>query len=77
MLIPSRDSGFIHPHSSEITPRSVYRIAARCSSSWRAVRRAPLWLRAGREAMAPEWRAQANWQRWRVPGRSYFLIPKI
>ena len=24
MLIPSRDSGFIHPHSSEITPRSVY-----------------------------------------------------
>jgi sulfoxide reductase catalytic subunit YedY len=24
MLIPSRDSGFNHPHSSEITPRSVY-----------------------------------------------------
>ena len=24
MLIPSRDSGFNHLHSSEITPRSVY-----------------------------------------------------
>ena len=24
MLIPSRDSGFNHPHSSEITPRAVY-----------------------------------------------------
>src|ERR1700740_2889384 len=24
MLIRSRDNGFIHPHSSEITPRGIY-----------------------------------------------------
>ena len=53
MLIPSRDSGFIHPHSSEITPRSVYedrRQMLKLMAGGAAGAALASW--AGREAMA-------------------------
>ena len=53
MLIPSRDSGFIHPHSSEITLRSVYedrRQMLKLMAGGAAGAALASW--AGREAMA-------------------------
>ncbi|RZJ52206.1 MAG: protein-methionine-sulfoxide reductase catalytic subunit MsrP, partial [Acidovorax sp.] len=53
MLIPPRDKGFNHPHSSEITPRSVYedrRQMLRLMAGGAAGAALAAW--AGREAMA-------------------------
>jgi len=55
MLIPSRDSGFNHPHSSEITPRSVYedrRRMLRLMAGGAAGAALASW--AGREALAQQ-----------------------
>ena len=55
MLIPSRDSGFNHPHSSEITPRSVYedrRQMLKLMAGGAAGAAMAAW--AGREALAQQ-----------------------
>ena len=53
MLIPSRDTGFVHPHASEITPRAVYEDRRRMLQ-WMAggAAGAALATWAGREALA-------------------------
>lgn len=55
MLIPSRDSGFNHPHSSEITPRAVYedrRQMLKLMAGGAAGAAMTAW--AGREALAQQ-----------------------
>ena len=55
MLIPSRDSGFNHPHSSEITPRAVYedrRQMLKLMAGGAAGAAMAAW--AGREALAQQ-----------------------
>jgi sulfoxide reductase catalytic subunit YedY len=72
MLIRTRDNGFIHPVSSEITPRSAYagrREMMKLLAGGAAGAALAAW--AGREALAQTVSGLASWQRWRVANRQW------